>query len=119
MPSDCSAPRSSTQPPEGTPAALVAALTDGLDRMVDLRFRGDTRLPRDGVVRFENRGWAPHFAFAARLRPDSNAREVAGALLRNDEREFGRLLQGHTSVEPTGLITRGAVSYSASNAVGS
>lgn len=96
----------------GTSNGASPPSADARVRMVDLRFRGDTRLPRDGVVRFENRGWAPHFAFAARLRPGSNARQVASALLRDDERELGRRLQGRTSLEPTGLITRGAVSYS-------
>src|SRR5688500_18239776 len=35
---------------------------DARVRMIDLRFLGAKTLPRNGVVRFENAGWAPHFA---------------------------------------------------------
>lgn len=89
----------------------AAPSADARVQMADLRFRGDTRLPRDGVVRFENRGWAPHFAFASRLRSGTNARQVASALLRDDERDIGRLLDGRATLEPQGLVTRGAVNY--------
>ena len=77
----------------------------------DLRFRGSKRLPRNGVVRFENRGWAPHFAVAAPLRRNARQRAVARALLRNAERPLERLLDFRNSVEAQSLITRGAVNY--------
>jgi hypothetical protein len=77
----------------------------------DLRFRGAKRLPRNGVVRFENKGWAPHFAFAAPLRRNAKQRAVARALRRNAERPLGRLLDFRNSLEAQSLITRGAVNY--------
>jgi hypothetical protein len=77
----------------------------------DLRFRGAKQLPRNGVVRFENNGWAPHFAVAAPLRRNAKQRAVARALLRNAERPLGRLLDFAGSVEAQSLITRGAVNY--------
>lgn len=90
-------------------AALPRA--DATVTMIDLRFRGDTTLPRNGTIRFRNRGWAPHFAFAARLRARANAREVATALLLDDERALGRLLDFRATTEPSGLITRGGDFY--------
>jgi hypothetical protein len=77
----------------------------------DLRFRGAKRLPRNGVVRFENNGWAPHFAVAAPLRRKAKQRAVARALLRNAERPLGRLVDFRNSLEAQSLITRGAVNY--------
>ena len=77
----------------------------------DLRFRGAKRLPRNGVVRFENQGWAPHFALAAPLRRNAKQRAVARALLRNQQRRLERLLNFAGSVEAQSLITRGAVNY--------
>jgi hypothetical protein len=77
----------------------------------DLRFRGAKRLPRNGVVRFENNGWAPHFALAAPLRRNAKQRAVARALLRNAQRPLERLLDFRNSIEAQSLITRGAVNY--------
>lgn len=77
----------------------------------DLRFSGSKRLPRDGVVRFENAGWAPHFAIAAPLRRNAKQRAVARALLRNANRPLNRLLDFRNSIEAQSLITRGTVNY--------
>jgi hypothetical protein len=90
-------------------AALPRA--DASVRMIDLRFRGATRLPRRGVLRFENAGWAPHFALAAPLRRGSSRRAVGAALRRGNERRLGRLVDFRASIEPQSLITRGAVDY--------
>jgi hypothetical protein len=84
---------------------------DARVRMFDLRFRGAKTLPRDGVVRFENAGWAPHFAFAVPLRKAAKQRAVARALLRNAQRPLGRLLDFSRSIEAQSLVTRGAVDY--------
>jgi hypothetical protein len=84
---------------------------DARVRIVDLRFRGATRLPRNGVVRFENAGWAPHFALAAPLRRNAKPRAVARALRSNAERRLGRLVDFERSLEVQALITRGAVNY--------
>jgi hypothetical protein len=88
-----------------TPAA------DARVRIVDLRFRGARNLPRDGVVRFENAGWAPHFALAAPLRRNAKQGAVARALRRNTQRRLERLLNFRRSVEAQSLITRGAVNF--------
>ena len=77
----------------------------------DLRFRGSKRLPKNGVVRFENRGWAPHFALAAPLRRTAKQRAVARALRRNAQKPLERMLDFANSIEAQSLITRGAVSY--------
>jgi hypothetical protein len=80
-------------------------------RMIDLRFLGANRLPRDGVVRFENSGWAPHFALAAPLRGNAKQRAVARALRGNRQRQLARLLDFERSLEIQSLVTRGAVNY--------
>jgi hypothetical protein len=84
---------------------------DARVRIVDLRFRGAKTLPRDGVVRFENAGWAPHFAVAAPLRRNAKQRAVARALRRNAQGPLERLLNFERSIEAQSLITRGAVDY--------
>lgn len=89
----------------------AAPQADARVGIFDLRFRGAKRLPRNGVVRFENTGWAPHFALAAPLRRNAKQRAVARALLRNAQRPLGRLLDFENSVEAQSLITRGAVNY--------
>jgi hypothetical protein len=88
-----------------------APQADARVRIVDLRFRGAKVLPRNGVVRFENAGWAPHFALTAPLRRNSKQRAVARALLRNRQGQLGRLLNFERSIEAQALITRGAVDY--------
>jgi hypothetical protein len=88
-----------------------APSADARVRMIDLRFRGARTLPRDGVVRFENAGWAPHFALAAPLRRTARQRAVARALRGNRQRQLGRLLDFSRSLEVQSLITRGAVDY--------
>jgi hypothetical protein len=89
----------------------TAPRADATVQMVDLRFRGARILPRDGVVRFQNAGWAPHFAIAAPLRPGARPRVVGRALRRNQQRRLGRLVDFESTVQPQALITRGAVDY--------
>jgi hypothetical protein len=84
---------------------------DARVNIFDLRFRGAKRLPKNGVVRFENKGWAPHFALAAPLRRNAKQRAVARALLRNAQNPLERLLDFSKSVEAQALITRDAVNY--------
>ena len=88
-----------------------APQADARVRISDLRFRGAKVLPRNGVVRFENAGWAPHFALAAPLRRNAKQRAVARALLRNAQGPLERLLNFERSIEAQSLITRGAVNY--------
>ena len=88
-----------------------APSADARVRIVDLRFRGARTLPRDGVVRFENAGWAPHFALAAPLRRNAKQRAVARALRRNAGGRLEKLLNFRKSIEAQSLITRGAVNF--------
>jgi hypothetical protein len=95
----------------GTANGATAPQADASVRIVDLRFRGSKRLPRNGVIRFENAGWAPHFAFAVPLKRKARQRAVARALRRNNEQQLNRLVNFAQFVEPQALITRGAVNY--------
>jgi hypothetical protein len=95
----------------GQSNGATAPRADARVRISDLRFRGATRLPRRGVVRFENAGWAPHFAIAAPLRRGASTRAVGRALRRSADRPLGRLVDFASAIQPQTLITRGAVSY--------
>ncbi len=77
-------------------------------RMVDLRFRGDATLPRNGTIRFRNQGWAPHFALAAPVRRGATSADVGRALRAGNDRAVGRVLDFRNVIEPQSLITRGA-----------
>jgi hypothetical protein len=77
----------------------TAPAPDATIRMVDLRFRGDTVLPRRGTVRFENFGGVPHIAVAFPLRPGVTTAQFGRALRADNQRALGRLLAG----EPLGL----------------
>jgi hypothetical protein len=95
----------------GQPNGAAPPRADASVRMIDLRFRGATRLPRRGVLRFANAGWAPHFALAAPLRRGASRRAVGAALRRNAERRLRRLVDFRSQIEVQSLITRGAVNY--------
>jgi hypothetical protein len=95
----------------GQPNGATAPQADARVRMHDLSFRGAKTLPRDGVVRFDNSGWAPHFAFTAPLRSGVKTRRVVRALRRNDEQLLGRLLNFEAAIEAQSLISRGAINY--------
>jgi hypothetical protein len=92
--------------PESSTA--VAPKPDATVRMVDYGFKGSSKLPRKGVVRFENRGKAPHFVVAFPLRKSANPKAAARALRKNQEKRFERTIAGAPS-EPQGLVTGGAV----------
>jgi hypothetical protein len=68
-------------------------------RMQGLRFRGSSTLPRQGVVRVENRDGVPHFAIAFPLRKGVTPARFGRVLRSNNERAFGRVLAG----QPYGL----------------
>jgi hypothetical protein len=68
-------------------------------RMQGLRFRGSSTLPRQGVVRVDNRDGVPHFAIAFPLRKGVTASRFGRVLRSENERAFGRVLAG----EPYGL----------------
>jgi hypothetical protein len=95
-------------PTGGAPTGATAPAPDAEVLMRDLRFVGDRTLPRRGVVRVRNIGWAPHFAFAARVRSSARRGAVSRAILGNKERALGRLLDFRNSFELTSILTRGA-----------
>jgi hypothetical protein len=95
-------------PTGGAPNGATAPEPDAEVLMRDLRFIGDRRLPREGVVRVRNVGWAPHFALAARLRGGARRGAVSRAILGNRDRALNRLLDFRNSVELTNILTRGA-----------
>ena len=84
---------------------------DARVRIIDLRFLGAKTLPRNGVVRFENAGWAPHFALAVPLRRNAKQRAIVRAFRRNADRPLEKLVDFGRSLEVQSLITRGAVNY--------
>jgi hypothetical protein len=90
-------------------STAVGPTPDATVRMVDYGFRGSKTLPRDGIVRFENRGNAPHFVVAFPLRKGADAKAAVRAIKRNQERRFERTMSGGPPSEPEGLVTRGAV----------
>lgn len=80
-----------------TANGATAPTGDATIRMVDLRFQGDTRLPRNGTVRVQNFGAVPHIAIAFPLRSGVTSAQFGRALRANSERALGRLVAG----EPT------------------
>jgi hypothetical protein len=95
----------------GQSNGATAPRADARVRISDLRFSGATTLPRRGVVRFENAGWAPHFAVAAPLRRGARTRAIGRALRHKADRRLGRLVDFGSAIQPQTLMTRGAVNY--------
>lgn len=85
----------------------VAPRRDAVVTMVDYRFRGARNFPRNGTVRFKNRGRDPHFAIAFPLRPGADAEAAENAVRVNQERALNRLVGG-PPIEPQSLVTPGA-----------
>jgi hypothetical protein len=88
-------------------STAVAPEPDATVRLVDYGFRGASTLPRDGVIRFENRGKAPHFTVAMPLRKGVAPKAAVRAVKKNQEKRFERMIGGQPS-EPQGLITGGS-----------
>jgi len=78
----------------GTDNGAQTPAPDARIRMVDYGFRGPGTLPREGVIRVENRGAAFHFAVAFPLRPGAKTKRVNRALLTGNEKAIGRLVAG-------------------------
>ena len=92
----------------GAPTGATAPEPDAEVMMRDLRFIGDRTLPRNGTVRVRNIGWAPHFAFAARLKGSARPAAVGRAIVGNREKALGRLLDFRNSFELANILTRGS-----------
>jgi hypothetical protein len=90
-------------------STAVGPTPDARVRMVDYGFRGSKTLPRNGVVRFENRGNAPHFVVAFPLRKGADSKAAVRAIKKNQEKKFMRTMAGGPPSEPQGLVTGGAV----------
>jgi plastocyanin len=73
----------------------TAAAPDATVRMAGLRFRGDSVLPRRGVVRFQNADGVPHFALAFPLRSKVTSKQFARAVQAGSQRAFGRVVSGN------------------------
>jgi hypothetical protein len=92
----------------GSPTGATAPAPDAQVQMRDLRFVGDRTLPRNGTIRVRNIGWAPHFAFAAKLKRNARRGAVGRAIVAGRDRDLNRLLDFRNSLELTSLLTRGA-----------
>jgi hypothetical protein len=90
-------------------STAVAPEPDATVRFVDFGFRGSSTLPRKGIVRFENRGKAPHFTVAFPLRKGADPKAAVRAIKKNQEKRFTRRMAGGEPSEPQGLITGGSV----------
>jgi hypothetical protein len=64
-------------------------------------------LPRQGTIRFTNRGERLHIAVAFPLRRGANRTRALYALIRNQEREFGRYALERGTFEPLGVVSGG------------
>jgi hypothetical protein len=84
----------SSAQPNGATAPRPSATV----RMVDLRFRGSTTLPRRGVVRVENFGGGPHIAVAFPLRQGVTTAQWGRALRSNNQQAANRLIAGAPTV---------------------
>jgi hypothetical protein len=78
----------------GTDSGAQAPAPDARIRMVDYGFRGPGTLPRQGVIRVENRGAAYHFALAFPLRQRAKAKRVKSALRTGNEKALERVVAG-------------------------
>jgi hypothetical protein len=92
----------------GTDSGARAPAPDARIGMVDYGFRGPRTLPRQGVIRVENRGAALHFALAFPLRPGAKAKRVNRALRAGNERAIGRVVAG-PPITVQNLISPGSV----------
>jgi hypothetical protein len=93
----------------GAPTGAAAPAPDAEVQMRDLRFVGDSTLPRRGTVRVRNVGWAPHFALAFPLRRGASRSAFRRAIQGDSERALGRVVDFRNALELTSILTRGAV----------
>jgi len=92
-----------------TPTTAVRPTPVATVGVYDYAYGMPSTLPRRGVVRFENRGERLHIAVAFPVRRGVSRTAAVRAVLRNQERRFGRLLVERQSVEPLGVVGPGTV----------
>lgn len=78
----------------GADNGATAPAPDARIRMVDYGFKGRKTLPRNGVIRVENRGDAFHFAIAFPLRPGVKNKQVGRAFRGGSNKAIGRVVAG-------------------------
>jgi hypothetical protein len=86
---------------------VTAPAPDVTVDLFDYAFAMPDVLPRNGTIRFENRGERLHIAVAFPVRPGRNRAAAVRALLRNDERGLRRLTDQRRAFEPLGLVSGG------------
>jgi hypothetical protein len=91
-----------------TPNGAATPSADATINAVDLRFTGSGTLPRDGSIRFRNRGWAPHFAISAPVRRGVTSASLGRALRSTNDQALGRVLDFRRVGSVQSLVTRGA-----------
>ena len=79
----------------GTGSGAAAPAPTATVRMQGLRFRGASTLPRNGVVRFENRDGVAHFALAFPVRKGTTRAKLGKALRSSSQSAFGKLVAGN------------------------
>jgi hypothetical protein len=92
-----------------TPSGAVRPAPAATVGLYDYAFGMPSTLPRRGTVRFENRGDRLHIAVAFPLRRGASRVAAVRAMLRNDFRRAGRLIDERGITEPVGIISGGAV----------
>ncbi len=93
----------------GSPGTGVRPTPDAVVGLYDFAFAMRPTLPRNGVVRFENRGDRVHIAVAFHLRRGASRPAAVRALIRNQERKLNRLTVERDTIEPQGIVSGGAV----------
>jgi hypothetical protein len=83
----------------------TAPAPDVIVDLFDYAFAMPDVLPRNGTIRFENRGERLHIAVAFPVRQGRSRVAAVRAFLRNDERAIGRLTDQRRAFEPLGLVS--------------
>ena len=99
----------------GQANGATRATPDATVGVYDYAFGMPDALPRQGTVRFENRGQRLHIAVAFPLRTGANRTAAVRALINNDERRLRRLVNERGIREPLGVVSGGTVNDVAVN----
>jgi plastocyanin len=75
-------------------------------RLQNLRFKGASTLPQNGVVRFENRDGVAHFALAFPVKKGTSRTAFGKALNGSSQKAFNKLLTG-APYEPQNILSGG------------
>jgi hypothetical protein len=92
-----------------TPTTAVRPVPAATVGIYDYAYGMPSTLPRRGIVRFENRGERIHQAAAFPIRRGASRTAAVRAVLRNQERRFGRFFVERLFLEPLGVVGPGTV----------